>query len=417
MPSLSNLQTVGESLSFSGLPISNLPSLDNLTSAGLSLSIFAMPQITQINLPSLITLGGSINIQNNAALTTINAPLLQTTVQVLLASNPSMTEINGFPSLTTITERLAIAFSNTITAVNAFANLETIGFLFLANTNLTNVDFLSNVSGMTAGFQIFGNPNLVNLNGLNNIEIIEGVTTIFGKTIDVRSNQALTSLGAIDLTSNTHFTSVLIRTNFVLADVSALSGISGEIDTIDLNGFTATNLNFLSNVNKVSTTLSITSIPGLNDISGIANIDVADLQNLVISNNTSLDNCAVTAVCNALNLSTSGTPLIDISVNNTNCADNGTVAAACQALSIEEFNSFSFSVYPNPFTDSINIQIPSGITKASVKIMNIEGKVVHTAQLTRNQDSINELQTLAKGLYLMQLTLDNGEVATYKLVK
>jgi alpha-tubulin suppressor-like RCC1 family protein len=101
---------------------------------------------------------------------------------------------------------------------------------------------------------------------------------------------------------------------------------------------------------------------------------------------------------------------------------NSPQAIGCPVSSILSTSNFDenkiqIQVYPNPFTDNITLQLPLGVTKASVRIMNIEGKVVHTAQLTRNQDSISNLQTLAKGLYLMQLSLDNGEVATYKIVK
>lgn len=49
--------------------------------------------------------------------------------------------------------------------------------------------------------------------------------------------------------------------------------------------------------------------------------------------------------------------------------------------------------------------------------MNIEGKVVHTTKLNSNKSTINELQTLSKGVYLLQLTFDSGQVSAHKIIK
>lgn len=87
------------------------------------------------------------------------------------------------------------------------------------------------------------------------------------------------------------------------------------------------------------------------------------------------------------------------------------------SLSVNSTNQLSFKLYPNPFTDSINIQLPMGVDKASVKIMNVEGKVVYSTQINNNQSTIGQLQSLNNGLYLMQVSLENGKVITKKLIK
>jgi len=87
------------------------------------------------------------------------------------------------------------------------------------------------------------------------------------------------------------------------------------------------------------------------------------------------------------------------------------------SLSVEGTDMLSFNLHPNPFSDAINIQLPFGVDKANVKIMNIEGKVVYATELNSNQSTINELQTLSKGVYLMQLAFDSGQVTTYKIIK
>lgn len=421
IPSLNNLQTVGDYMSFTALSIANLPNLENLTSVGSFFNGIGLSQITQINLPALVTVGNALNIQNNAALTDINAPLLQTAGQVLIAGNTSMTQINGFPSLIEITSRLGIAAQNNITNVSAFSNLQTIGFFLLQSTNLTNVDFLSNVTGMTTGFQIVVNADLTNLNGLNNVEIIEGLATDFGKTISISSCPSLTTLGTMDLTSNNHFTSISIQglpSPQNLTNLSALSGISGEIGVIFLRSLGITDLNFLSNVNKVMINFTVVDNNSLNDINGISGLDVSDLQSFSLSNNSLLDNCTVASVCNAINLNnTNGLPTISIVNNNTNCDSKATVETACQSLSVSDFIGIDINASPNPFTNAINIQLPVGVDKASVKIMNVEGKVVVSQTVSPNNNSVNGLESLQNGLYLLQMSFENGQTFIKKIIK
>jgi len=422
IPSLNNLQTVGDFLAFGNLPINDLPNLENLNSVGGFLNVIGLSQITQINLPSLVSVGDALNTQNNSSLTSINAPLLQTAGQILIAGNPSMTEISGFPSLTEIISRLGIALQNNITNVSAFSNLQTVGFFLLQSTNFTNVDFLSNVTGMTTGFQIVVNPDLTNLNGLNNIEIIEGQVTNFDKIIAISSCPNLAGLGSVDLTSNNHFVTISIQGPPVgtqnLVDLSALSGITGDLDVISLRFLAITDLNFLSNLNKVTTNLVISNNNSLNNINGLAGIDVSDLDTFTITSNPLLDDCVVAAVCTAINLNNlNGLPAVNIDNNNTNCIDIGTVEIACQALSVDDFNDFVADIYPNPFIDEIKISLPSGIFNAVVNFINVEGKIMMSQNIDESNHTIRNLQSLTNGLYLLQITLENGNQIVQKVIK
>lgn len=423
IPTLTNLQTVGDFLSFTTLPISNLPNLENLNSVGGFLNVIGLSQITQVNLPSLVTIGDALNTQNNAALTQINVPLLQTVGQVLIASNPSMTQIDGFPSLTEISSRLGIAAQNNITNVSAFSNLQTIGFFLLHSTNFTNVDFLSNVTAMTTGFQIVLNPDLTNLNGLNNATIVQGIANDFPNVIVVNDCPNLTTLGTVNLTTNGHFENVSIFADPIdnagnLTNLAALSGISGDLNLLSIRLTGIGNVDFLSNINKVNI-LSLSNNNNLTDINGIAGIDVSDMTNLTIANNPLLDNCAVAAVCDALNLSNlnNGEPTVSIRGNNTNCDSIVTVDTACQSLSVSDFIGIDIKASPNPFTNIINIQLPLGVDNATVRILNIAGKAILTKEVNQNQASIDQLQSLTSGFYLVQVTLPSGAQVTYKMVK
>jgi predicted outer membrane repeat protein len=87
------------------------------------------------------------------------------------------------------------------------------------------------------------------------------------------------------------------------------------------------------------------------------------------------------------------------------------------SLSVEGTDMLSFNLHPNPFSDAINIQLPIGVAKASVKILNLDGKVVYTTQINNNQSTIGQLQFLSNGLYILQLSLENGQTITKKIIK
>lgn len=75
---------------------------------------------------------------------------------------------------------------------------------------------------------------------------------------------------------------------------------------------------------------------------------------------------------------------------------------------IEE-NSSSFSVYPNPATDVLNIE---GENINNVEIINLVGQVVANT----NSSTVN-VANLANGAYFVRVNFNNGDVAAQKFIK
>lgn len=76
-------------------------------------------------------------------------------------------------------------------------------------------------------------------------------------------------------------------------------------------------------------------------------------------------------------------------------------------------NESSFSVFPNPARDYINLNIPSGKTATRVEITNLEGRQVKQCI---NQDKSLNVSDLNTGIYFITLYIDNQK-STRKLVK
>ncbi|QYJ68163.1 T9SS type A sorting domain-containing protein [Flavobacterium litorale] len=84
-------------------------------------------------------------------------------------------------------------------------------------------------------------------------------------------------------------------------------------------------------------------------------------------------------------------------------------------LKDELFSNASVSVYPNPITDIIHIQLPNGLqAKTNYTITDVTGKVIYSGILALNDTTINVSQ-LQAGMYIV--TLQQTTVQPFKIIK
>ena len=87
--------------------------------------------------------------------------------------------------------------------------------------------------------------------------------------------------------------------------------------------------------------------------------------------------------------------------------------ATCATASIDDKLLVSFSMYPNPASNSLNISASSMIKNAV--IYNILGKQVMNLSINKNSESIN-VSNLASGMYLIKYTTESA-IGTAKFIK
>ena len=80
---------------------------------------------------------------------------------------------------------------------------------------------------------------------------------------------------------------------------------------------------------------------------------------------------------------------------------------------IEE-NSMEVSVYPNPATDVLNIQLTENAS--SVSILGMDGKVISTQVVTANTATVN-VSNLVSGVYFYEVVAENGTIVRNTFVK
>lgn len=90
-----------------------------------------------------------------------------------------------------------------------------------------------------------------------------------------------------------------------------------------------------------------------------------------------------------------------------------TISGSCDSLGVNDLSSFDFTYYPNPVKDILNISSQKAIQ--SVEIFNLSGqRIVHNSKVQNNQLNLTELST---GTYIFRVTLENGQVETFKIIK
>ena len=93
---------------------------------------------------------------------------------------------------------------------------------------------------------------------------------------------------------------------------------------------------------------------------------------------------------------------------------NGTVTVSSTA-SISKNKLLSFELFPNPVSDQLSIQLPTGSEKAEVGIFDYTGRLVKSKTITSNDTSL-DVQKLSKGIYLIRVSSD-AKIGAQRFVK
>lgn len=85
------------------------------------------------------------------------------------------------------------------------------------------------------------------------------------------------------------------------------------------------------------------------------------------------------------------------------------------ALSISEARLLAFKMFPNPSTDVVNIQLPSGTAEAKVGIFDYTGKLLSSQTVTSSSQQV-DVNNLASGMYLIRVTSDD-KIGAQRFIK
>jgi hypothetical protein len=84
-------------------------------------------------------------------------------------------------------------------------------------------------------------------------------------------------------------------------------------------------------------------------------------------------------------------------------------------LSIDAFEGNSFSVFPNPFLESVNLKFENDF-KGSYSVYDMSGKVVKEG-LLNGLDTLLNFQDNQRGVYILNIISTNNAKKQFKLIK
>lgn len=304
---------------------------------------------------------------------------------VLVGGN--ITNLNGLANIITISGALEIREASSLNNLNGLENLKTVGtdLILREADNLQNINALRRLTSVGGEFTVRSCPELINLNGIENLSRV--------------------GLGLI------------IRDCESLASIQGLRGVTfvGEILEVVENPILAS-LSGLENIQTIvggdEGALVIEGNDSLASLQGLGNATTVMSGSITISANSDLSYCAVPSICNYLQ-NPPPNVIIVIASNVTGCNSKLEVRVSCETLGSKNSEKNSWSCYPNPVKNVLNISNASEIT--SVEIFNFLGQQV----LSRQPKSIAvtiDLSMLPKGIYVVNVIAIDG-VKSIKVVK
>lgn len=198
-----------------------------------------------VNYPGCIEINGNVFIQGN--------------INNLNALN-NIEKINGKLNIVT----------TTLNQSNLFPNLKQItNSLLISNTGLSSLNGFNNLTTVNNKIEIYNNSNLATLNGFN---VLTKTDTVFiGQQVNIQTAftqiKTLKSLKIISYVTTGSVLQVSGSTSFNMLEKSV---------KVELHGLQNTNLNFLSNLDTVTTEFTINSFPNLNNLGGLSSLSYAD---------------------------------------------------------------------------------------------------------------------------------------------
>jgi len=320
-----------------------------------------------------------------------NGTLLHTTTSssINLAVNTDSLiscPIGFLPSAKGLYRTVYNTFNDTVTDASLSDNSDSTQF------QISDSTFQAAISGYAGGYYLYNSTtsdqfnwglifDVINTDTLTSVGFATRTATTAGQSFTFElhkfENSAWTSLGTVD---RLVATSDISAASGAIKDISAAFLLSNNTYPILDAGSYAITISGLT-LSATSTILGSTVFPG-NSVP-------------VIYDATQTQPFSLTSVA----------PYLKVNFGKPN-----------PYLSVSEVkNSSLVSIFPNPTNNILNIKMTAGNT-STAKLININGQVVYTENVSNKTNATIDMNAFAKGVYTLQIVSDNG-VATQKVIK
>lgn len=272
--------------------------------------------------------------------------------------------------------------------------------------NLINFSGLDSLKIITGGMQIGWWEGSYN-NALQNFEGLGNLTSV-GR-VEIIHNQSLQSFEGLTNLRKTGMTEII--DNDMLTSLNGLNNLDTIDGSFDIAGNTSlVDLSALINLKRINGMLNVRYNDHLTSFNGL---DSAKMDNLFITFNPMLSECAVKSVCDYLALPGSW---VNIDENATGCNTRQEVEADC-LVGITDISGFeSLLIYPNPVTDFFRINVYEDYLNCHLTVFNSSGQELIKEFINQGNQWIN-VNKLLKGIYVVKLEFPDRDPIYGKFVK
>jgi len=390
------------------------------------------------------------------------------TSSLLLTSFFTRAQTTAIPDVNFEQALINLGFDNTLDGIVLTSNISTIDSL---NVNSSNISDLTGIEDFTALSALFCEGNQIssldvtqnttliylycNHNQLTSLDITQNISLnilhcFYNQltSIDLTQNSALIYLDCnhnqltnLDITQNTALANLrFIDNQLTTLDATQNSALinleceNNQLSSIDITQNIA--LKYLYCMNNQLTSLDVTQNSALTTLRCVNN----QLANLDLTQNTVLGvlRCDDNQL-SCLNLKNGSSSLFwiiadnnpnltCIEVDNVSLSNNWTVTLdpqtsfstncnnSCSTVGIEEKLITSTTIYPNPTSKTINIDLGESLINPTITLTNSLGQVVLNKRFDTT-DLIHLDIDAPKGIYFLQLRTEEGSVITKKIIK
>ena len=362
------------------------------------------PNCTQIN-GDLMIIGNEITtLAGLSGITEING-------NITISGTSQLANLDGLDNITSCNQLYIINNSN-LTSLQGLNQLSTEYLTYMGISNnqlLTNLDGLNNIQGAQSIF-ISDNPVLENINGLSGIS--DRVEMIY-----IQSNDALNSIAGF---SQINSVGIIFLSATSLTSLNGLNQLTeigyneedenedGDGSSNDRGGFNPGLFVYNTQIQNVDALSNLATINGSNlyfeyndallNLNGLSSLDGSSIGGIALTNNPLLSNCAVSSICERLELDLD--VVTNIENNATGCEDVEAVETACELLSNQEISWIEANIYPNPFVNQIQLQWNESL-KGDLKLVDITGKIIVEKSFEGQEFTIDQLDVLSSGIYFL----------------
>jgi hypothetical protein len=398
------------------------------TTPNSDLYVYKNPVLEDLNgLQSINQVKGKLTVESNKFLRNIDglSGIASVDSAIRIASNDSLENTNGLRNIATCGDKIEIGSNKALKSIN-LQKLESarkrIGIL--ANSELRSI------TGMNSMLKFDGDIFIKNNVKLDTIRALNGLREA-GTLLDIGNNGPLPDYGFLRSlnkvagsfhTSHTPLTFVgLDSLTHVGADfflgtqAQSLAGLE-KLEYVGrklhIGGDSLKSLAALARLDTVRE-LTVTYCQKLTSLSGIDNIEVGSLGQVVVSYNPQLSHCAVKSMCDHLDR---GGPFF-AGVNKGNCADTAAIRKSCKdptGISAPVKVIHGLQAYAIPAANGIEVRYRlAEESRVGIRVYDCRGNSIATLRI--ESDPAGERKVLVpigksrNGVFLVEVLAGSGK--------